>query len=48
MLKANAAFSIVAAGLVLLTATLVAETAAPLQGARGAPPPPEPQAGPDA
>jgi hypothetical protein len=55
MTKANAAFSIAAAGLVLLTATLVAETAAPLQGGgrgaappqggRGAAPPPEPQAG---
>ena len=46
MMKANAAFSIAAAGLVLLTATLVADTAAPLQGGgRGAPPPPEPQAG---
>ena len=36
MMKANAAFSIAAAGLVLLTATLVAETAAPLQGGPGA------------
>ncbi len=54
MMKANAAFSIAAAGLVLLTATLVAETAAPQQGGRGAAPPqggrgaappPEPQAG---
>src|SRR5262245_41875965 len=55
MMKANAAFSVAAAGLLLLTATLVAETAAPLQGGgrgaappqggRGAAPPPEPQAG---
>jgi hypothetical protein len=55
MMKANAAFSVAAAGLVLLTATLVAETAAPLQGGgrgaappqggRGAAPSPEPQAG---
>ena len=54
MMKANAAFSIAAASLVLLTATLVAETAAPMQGGRGAAPPqggrgaappPEPQAG---
>jgi hypothetical protein len=45
MRKSSVAFSVAAVGLALVTASLVAETAAPLQGGRGAAPPPEPQAG---
>ena len=45
MRQSTVAFSVFFVALALLTGTLVAQTAAPAQGGRGAAPPPEPQHG---
>jgi hypothetical protein len=45
MRPSNVAFSVFLVALVLVTGSLVVQTAAPAQGGRGAPPPPEPQPG---